>query len=197
MISMITPNDFKLNEIMDDSIFWSLRHVLKDAKKHVVPYLKKNKPNAEFQVGIYNETIIIGNNTGVKSGYEAVQYDNKIEEAIKKSVEDNWLFQRTLVKRVIIAKPVNYSECYHAEMNIIRTVLQKIKDKASGFEKNDGELFIAGDKYPCTKCMEKIYTLNRDGIGIKILIPDYSLEYKGKKVFTQYDKNPVNWTDPL
>lgn len=196
---MITPSNFTPYEIMDPSKFWSLRHVLEEAKKHVISSKNKTKPNAELQVGYYNGVIILGHNTGTIDGYGPVEYVNDIEEIIKECVTNNGLFQRTDVKKVIIVQPDITGNPCHAEMNIIRTVLQKIRDKSLGFEQNDGELFIAGDKYPCVKCMEKIYTLNRSNATnrIKILIPDYYLEYKGERVYKQYDSDPKNWTDPL
>ncbi len=196
---MITPEDFNFYEIMNDSTFWSLRHVLEESKKHVIPPAKKGKANAEFQVGYYDGIIILGHNTGSKGGYNPVEYVDDIEKKIKECVSKNGLFQGTDIKQVIIAKPSNNIDTYHAEMNIIKTVFQKINDSTPGKYKIDGELFIAGDKFPCVKCMKKIYSLNRENAekGIKILIPDFNMEYNNQRVFTQYDKDPVNWCDPF
>lgn len=198
---MIELKDIDLNssEFMTDNQLLSLRSILKEFKNH----LKIGMNNAELQIGYYKHHLLVGHNSGGGKAYGGIEFDIPEEELLR--IANKHLPYSCVALTVEVAYNQNNNVTMHAEMNIIRRVLSKIFSNSNGWnDEKENILYVAGDKYPCTKCQMVIHAINNiviNGTKQQILqnkAPNCaSLERNGNSNYENFDKKPQNWHNPI
>jgi deoxycytidylate deaminase len=121
----------------------------------------KNK-NSEIQVGFCrtngDKIIYISGNAGIGKGQAAIDFNyKKIEEFVNSKLRVANDDSGTL-KIKIVNRPQGLNGCLHAEMNIIRQMLDDLC--ATPDYTKHTTLYLKGKKCPCKKCKEFIDCLN-------------------------------------
>lgn len=154
--------------------------------------------NSEIQVGYCKTgsklTIYISENKGTGHGYGPCTFNkNAIESYINQQAENctdaNLRKELNNYDLKIVKGPQNVDGKLHAEMNIIRKMLEdmSLRSDYSIFTR----LFLKGKKIPCKKCKSFIETLNSNSENfLKIIVLDPIVIYKEKQ-------EPIDWRNPM
>lgn len=163
-------------------------------------YKKREKQiNSEIQVGFCitssENTIYISENKGTGPGYGPCDFNSdSIKDFIDKYKAES-CNDADLKKRLnnyelrIVGKPQNLVGKLHAEMNIIRSLLEDMNCRCdiTRFTR----LFLKGKKVPCAKCKEFIDTLNNDFASfLKVFVLDPT-STDGER------QDPKDWRNPI
>lgn len=155
--------------------------------------------NSEIQVGFCTtgnkNSIYISENEGTGPGYGQCNFNSDsikgfIDKYKAESCKDADLKKRlNNYKLKIVNRPQNLDGKLHAEMNIIRGVLQDM-NKSNDYS-NITTLYLKGKKTPCANCKKFIDTLNKDLANfIEVIVSDPT-STDGER------KHPKDWCNPM
>jgi hypothetical protein len=150
----------------------------------------KNK-NSEIQVGFCRTDsdiiIYISDNKANKPGYNELKFDGKnIGRYVYSNNQD---LAKLNIKIKIVGRPQGFSGCLHAEMNIIRQMLNDLCEKKNFTQHTT--LYLKGKKCPCKKCQDFIDLLNSVAshfLTVNVLRPTEEVSQR---------QNPSMWDNPM
>lgn len=155
--------------------------------------------NSEIQVGFCTtgnkNSIYISENKGTGHAYEPCNFNSDsikgfIDKYKAESCKDADLKKRlNNYELKIVNRPQNLDGKLHAEMNIIRGVLQDM-NKSNDYSKIT-TLYLKGKKTPCANCKKFIDTLNKDLANfIEVIVSDPT-STDGER------QHPKDWCNPM